>query len=231
MLTCTYMVYGRSKVFCIPCKDGPQLTIWFDVEIDSSTHASRGHEKIDVSYNKVFQKYRERTPYWAEKCFERVEKGNWFGVFKVVRVSGGLNGGESASQHKRHRFDPWIGKILWRRKWWSTPVFLPGKSHGQRSLAGYGPWGQKESDTIEHAYTMCIRLEWGSHQDELEGLNPPPVSKQGTSRLFISFPKCGTEEKREGWGLKTIISQTFKNCQIDTETMANPKCKSRQLLT
>ena len=46
-------------------------------------------------------------------------------------------------------FDPWVGKIPWRRKWQSTPVFLPGESHGQRSLAGYSPWGRKESDTTE----------------------------------------------------------------------------------
>ena len=36
-------------------------------------------------------------------------------------------------------------KIPWRRKWLPMPVFLPGKSHGQRSLAGYSPWGHKES--------------------------------------------------------------------------------------
>ena len=36
-------------------------------------------------------------------------------------------------------FDPWVGKIPWRRKWQPTPVFLPGKSHGERSLAGYSP--------------------------------------------------------------------------------------------
>ena len=40
-------------------------------------------------------------------------------------------------------------KILWRRKWQPTPVFLPGESHGQRSLAGYSPWGHKESDPTE----------------------------------------------------------------------------------
>ena len=45
------------------------------------------------------------------------------------------------------RFDSWVGKIPWRRKWQPTPVFLPGKSHGQRSLVGYSPWGYKESDT------------------------------------------------------------------------------------
>ena len=62
------------------------------------------------------------------------------------------SGKESASQcriHKRQQFDPLIRKI-WRKKWQCTPVFLPGKSHGKRSLAGYSPWGHKESDTAEH---------------------------------------------------------------------------------
>ena len=49
----------------------------------------------------------------------------------------------------RHRFNPWVGKIPWRREKLPTPVFLPGESHGQRSLAGYSPWGLKESDTTE----------------------------------------------------------------------------------
>ena len=43
----------------------------------------------------------------------------------------------------------WVSKILWRREWLSTPVFLPGESNGQRSLAGYSPWGCKESDAFE----------------------------------------------------------------------------------
>ena len=51
-------------------------------------------------------------------------------------------------QWRRRRFNPWIRKIPWRRKWQPTPLFLPGKSHGQRNLAGYSPWGCKESDTI-----------------------------------------------------------------------------------
>ena len=47
------------------------------------------------------------------------------------------------------RFNPWVRKIPWRRKWQPTPVFLPEKSHGQRSLAGYSPWGHKELDMTE----------------------------------------------------------------------------------
>ena len=50
---------------------------------------------------------------------------------------------------RRHGFDPWVGKIPLRRVWQPTLVFLPGKSHGQRSLAGYSPWGCKESDVSE----------------------------------------------------------------------------------
>ena len=53
------------------------------------------------------------------------------------------SGKESACQYRRPRFDPWVGKIPWRRKWQSTSVFLPRKSHGQRSLAGYSPWSHK----------------------------------------------------------------------------------------
>ena len=49
----------------------------------------------------------------------------------------------------------------WRRKWQCTPVFLPGKSHGQRSLAGYSPWGHKDWDVTEateHARWLCYSL-------------------------------------------------------------------------
>ena len=46
-------------------------------------------------------------------------------------------------------FDPWVGKLSWRRAQQLTPVFLPGESHGQGSLVGYSPWGCKESDTTE----------------------------------------------------------------------------------
>ena len=53
---------------------------------------------------------------------------------------------------------PMSGRSLQRRKWKLTPVFLPGKSHGQRSLAGYSPWSHKESDTTEHACTVYFSI-------------------------------------------------------------------------
>ena len=56
-------------------------------------------------------------------------------------------GKESACQYRRHRFDPQVRKIPWERKWQLTPVFLPGESHGQRSLAVDSPRGHTESWT------------------------------------------------------------------------------------
>ena len=77
-------------------------------------------------------------------------------------------------QCRRPRFFPWVGKIPWRRKWQSTPVFLPGKSHRQRSLVGYTPWSHKESDMTERltlsllpfpleATFLCLRCYEFSH--------------------------------------------------------------------
>ena len=60
-------------------------------------------------------------------------------------------------QCRRPRFDPWVGKLPWRMEWLPAPVFLPGEFHGQRSLAGYGPWGHKESDTTEWLTLSSIR--------------------------------------------------------------------------
>ena len=54
-----------------------------------------------------------------------------------------LSGKECTCQYRRRRFNPWIGRIPWRRSWQLTPVFLLGKSHGQRNLEGYSPWGGK----------------------------------------------------------------------------------------
>ena len=52
-------------------------------------------------------------------------------------------------QCRRPRFDPWVSKIPWRRKWQHNPVFLPEESYGQRSLAGYSSWVCKEVDMTE----------------------------------------------------------------------------------
>ena len=70
------------------------------------------------------------------------------------------NGKESACSG-RPGFNPWVGKIHWRRKWQPTPVFLLGESHVQRSLAGYSPWGRKELDVTEANQHACVIKQAG----------------------------------------------------------------------
>ena len=68
---------------------------------------------------------------------------------------GGTGGKEPAchcGRHKRYGFDPWVRKIPWRRAWQSTPVHLPGESHGQRSLVGYSPRCRRELDMTERLH-------------------------------------------------------------------------------
>ena len=72
-------------------------------------------------------------------------------------------GNEPACQCRRCGFNPWVGKIPWRRKWQPSPEFLAGKSHGQKELAGYSPWSHKESAMTEHARMLssyCPSLSW-----------------------------------------------------------------------
>ena len=73
-------------------------------------------------------------------------------TWHYVSLPGGISGKEPTCQCrgcKRKEFDPWIGKILWRREWQLPPVFLPRESHGQKSLVGYSTWGLKELDMTE----------------------------------------------------------------------------------
>ena len=76
-----------------------------------------------------------------------------------------LSGKESITcQCRRCGFYPWVGKIPWRRrKWQPTPVFLPGKSYGQRNLVGYSPWGHKESAMTERLSRHACMESWESY--------------------------------------------------------------------
>ena len=70
-----------------------------------------------------------------------------------MNLSGGASDKEPVCQcrrHKRRGFYPWVRKIPWRRKWQPTPALLLGRPHGQRSLAGYSPWG---SQRVRHDWS------------------------------------------------------------------------------
>jgi len=90
----------------------------------------------------------------------------------------------SAHQCRRHRFDPWVGKIHWRRSWQPTPVFLFGKSYGQRILAGYSPWdykrvGQDLAIKQEHNNNIYNKggknMQWGKDS----------LFKSGAKQLYV----------------------------------------------
>ena len=101
---------------------------------------SRG-EKIDPNLSKILST-RVSISFWFSPCLDRELLGSSYSK-------------ESAC-HVGPRFSPWVRKISWKRAWQLTPVFLPGKSHGQRSLAGYIPWGHKEWDKTGQLTLVCI---------------------------------------------------------------------------
>ena len=105
-------------------------------------------------------------------------------------------------RHKRCGLNPWVGKNPWRRARRLIPVFLPGESHGQRSLAGYSPWGCKESDTDEatqhthlqeppqstmHFMKHSSKMHWEglffSHRSQLSGA-PPVTAGLSAKQVF-----------------------------------------------
>ena len=67
---------------------------------------------------------------------------------QMLMITSRLGGAQDFAflMSRRCGFNPWVGKIPWRRKWQPTPVFLPGKFLGQKSLMGYSPWNLKESN-------------------------------------------------------------------------------------
>ena len=107
---------------------------------------------------------RKATCFWrgerTEKLWRKWPRLRKEGASQVALVVN--NQPASAGGTIRHKFDPWVGKIPCRRAWQSTPVFLPGKCYGQRSLAGYSSWGCTEVNTTEWAqtyeYHMCIHF-------------------------------------------------------------------------
>ena len=90
-------------------------------------------------------------------------------------------------------FDPWVGETPWRRKWQPTPVFLPGKSHGQRSLVGYSPWGLQR---VGHKWSDL------AHTDD------------NNSALHLTFGRLGEimyVKDRERLAYRTYLIKSPKN--------------------
>ena len=110
---------------------------------------------------------------------------------------GGIHDKEPACQCRRRKrcgFDPWVGNIPWRRKWQATPVFLPGESHGQRTLVGPSPWGHR----VGHNWNDFARTHKLKQSSWLQkngcvvalGVSSQAVARSPGENVPLSMP-CG----------------------------------------
>ena len=95
----------------------------------------------------------------------------------------------NAGRCKRCGFHPWVEKMHWSRAWQPTPVFLPRESHGQRSLAGYGPQGCKESDTTEMTQRVSGAAGVRPNRDKVSG-QERNLQRSSSSRGCPRGPIC-----------------------------------------
>ena len=111
-------------------------------------------------------------------------------------LGGGSGGGQEPTcqcrTHQRLGFDPWVWNIPWRRVWQPTPVFLPGESHGQRSLAGFCLWGYKKLDLglkqlSMHACTGQMRRKAACLWSLQRVCEPPALSGTKNVSLLLLF--------------------------------------------
>ena len=121
-------------------------------------------------------------------------------------------------RRKRHGFHPWVRKIPWRRKWQPTPVFLPGEPHGQRSLAGYSPWGCKELDTTEATELACTHLHcWW----ECKLVQPLwRIVWRLLKKLKLELP-CDPAIPLQGTYLKKAVIQRYMHSSVHSSTTHN----------
>ena len=182
----------KSKIKVLQ-RSVPSETLFLVFRFHHLSICSHGRQQGLWSLYKVIHPIIKASPSWAHQMFIsllrpclqipslwrfRLQHMDLRGCNSVHRLSWWLSDKESVCQYRRHRFDPWVGKIPWRRKWQPTPVFLPGESHGQRGLSGYSLWSQKEWDTTEW---LTLLLSANPEDKNMS------ILKIKTNRLFSLF--------------------------------------------
>ena len=114
---------------------------------------------------------------------------------------------------KRCGFDPWVGKIPWRRAWQPTPVSLPRENRGQRSLAVYSPWGCIESDTTE-----VTSMHTGSYRVHV--LNQEPQGGQCLTQRYrlLATILAASGWKQQTWG-RRLLSHLPRTPELESMTL------------
>ena len=169
---CTHSARNQVIHFCVTCRDHRQnfqvcvsdllqAAVFRTLGITALaalTDSPRPWAISTPAVNRTTHLEREQTNFRALLLWGGDHKQQWFSspvtctdllITNYFRGFPWLSGKEPACQCRRHVFDSWGGKIPWRRKWQSTPEFLPEKFHAQRSLEGYSSWDCKQSHTTE----------------------------------------------------------------------------------
>ena len=112
-------------------------------------------------------------------------------------LPGGTSGKEPAYQCRGHkkRVLSLSGNISWKRAWQFTPVFLPGESHGQRSLVGYSPWGHKDLDTTMGSQRVGLSMHTHTHTYKNIYIYICMLTSVSYIAMFIVYRKVETVEK------------------------------------
>ena len=124
-----------------------------------------------------------------------------------------LSDKESACQCRRREVDLWIRKIHWRRKWQPTPVFLSAEFHGQRSLAGYSPWGHKRA---RHDWATK-QYPFGGHHESAHFVTMTSIANQSQSSFLLSLDLASGS-------FSTLLSISYYQA-----IRADPNSKSSQI--
>ena len=126
--------------------------------------------------------------------------------------------------------DPWVRKILWRKKWQPTQVFLPGEFHGQKSLVGYSPWGRRELDTqmtptlLQKAEELKSLLMKVKEESEKAGLKLN-IKK---TKIMVSGPI--TSWQIDGVTVKTVTDFMFLGSKVNVDSDCSYEIKRHFLL-
>ena len=142
---------------------------------------------------------------------------------------------EPACQRRRCRrqgFHPWVTEIPWRRKWQPTPVFLPGESHGRRSVVGYSPWGRKQLDMTKQLHFLFLSFLY------LWILSLRLHGADGTLPFYIrDLSICGFRYLRGllepipwGYGWMTVLRKDITFCRRSSQRKKNSTLHDYSLL-
>ena len=129
-------------------------------------------------------------------------------------------------------FDPWIGKIPWRRKWQPTPVFLPGKSHGRRNLVGYCPWDckrvrhwtTKQHWTLQLSRCLCHKnLSFVPHTLPIKNLLALHESISGFKNYMLTIYRIGTVIQSTTMSFLGLLWKPHSQLLASTLKVCSPK--------